>query len=121
MKLLLILTLSLFSLNAFCWQYATPIASPITNTTGVTIKAITGSSSQNLLMAMQMINTSATATIVTIKDGSTVVWTGYLPASMTNMTHVYFPRPLYIVGAVTFTCNTTGASVFVNAQGTEGR
>lgn len=121
MKLIVVLMLSLLSLNAFAWQYATPIASPITNTTGVVLKASTGLSTQNLVMGIQMINTSATATVVTLKDGATVVWTGYLPASMTNMAHMTFARPIYIANAVTFTCNTTGASVFVSAQGIEGR
>lgn len=101
------------------WQYATPIASPITNTTGVAIKAAGAASIRNYVTGLQMINTSATASVVTLQDGATVVWTGYLPASMTTMICVEFPTPIRgtAATAMNFVVNTTGTNTFVSAQG----
>lgn len=123
MKLILAALLTLFTASAFGWQYATPIASPITTTTAVTLKAA-GAGVSSHLTGLQIINTHATvSTIVTVKDGSTVIWTGFVPATTAALPIVplivNFQTPLKGSpnSALTFVANTTGANIFVNAQG----
>ena len=101
------------------WQYATPIASPITNTTAVAMKAAGAASIRNYVTSVQYQNTSATASIVTIQDGVTVIWTGYAPASMAVPAVVTFNTPLRgtAATAMNFVVNTTATNTFVSAQG----
>lgn len=101
------------------WQYATPIASPITNTTAVAVKAAGAASIRNYVTSVQYQNTSATASIVTLQDGATVVWTGYAPASMTVPAVVTFNTPIRgtAATAMNFVVNTTATNTFVSAQG----
>lgn len=105
-----------YSIPELDWSYAP--ASAITNTTDVALKGATASI-KNYLTCIQMINTSATATEVVIKDGTTVIWRGYLGANMTSMIDIQFPTPLKTTAntALNFACITTGANVYVNAQG----
>lgn len=106
------------------WQYATPIASPITNTTAVALKAAGAAGVRNYVTAIQIYNSSATvSSIVTIQDDTTVIWTGYVPAVTAALVlvplQVTFPTPLRgtAAKAMNFVVNTTGANVFVSAQG----
>lgn len=101
------------------WQYATPIASPITNTTAVAIKAAGAASVRNYVTGIQYQNTSAVASIVTVQDNTTVIWTGYAPASMTVPAVVTFNTPLKgtAATAMNFVVNTTATNTFVSAQG----
>lgn len=101
------------------WQASTAIASPITNTTATAIKAAGAANVRNYLTGLQFMNTSATASIITIQDGSTVIWTGYMPASMTAMQSIIFTTPLRgsAATALNFVVNTTATNTFVSAQG----
>lgn len=124
--LLLALTFSTVSM-AGNWNYATPVASPITNDTAVTIKAAV-QGNRNYITSLQVFNTHATvSTIVTIQKGSTVLWTGFVPAitSALPLTPliITFPNPFSgdTNQALTFKANTTGANIYISAQGYEGR
>ena len=71
-----------------------------------------------------MYNTSATvSTNISILDGSTVIWTGYVPAMTTALVlvpnQVEFRTPLKgtAATALNIQCGTTGASVYYNVQG----
>lgn len=115
-----------FGAQAADWQYATPIASPITTNATVALKAASNNA-RNYLSSMQIYNTSATVpTIVTIKDGTTVIWTGYLPLTSATLqvmpVEVTFPKPIKgsIGTALNFAVNTTGANIFISAQGYTG-
>lgn len=99
------------------WQFACSAA--ITNTSDVAMKAAAGAGIRNYVTGFQVINTNATATEIVIKDGSSVIWRGYVGASMLTMVSVELATPLRGSAntAVNFACITTGASVYVNAQG----
>jgi hypothetical protein len=94
-------------------------AGAVTGTTDVVIKIASGVGIRNYMTGMQLQNTGTVATEVVIKDGSTVIWRGYLPASQTGISDVTFPTPLRTTAntALNFACITTGANVYVNAQG----
>ena len=108
-----------FSPAELDWQYATPIASPIINTSAVALKATAGAGIRNYLTGLTYFNTAAIASIITIQDGSTVIWTGYAPASMTNCINVQFLTPLKGTAnaAMNVVMNTTATNTFVSAQG----
>jgi hypothetical protein len=99
------------------WQYA--CAAPVTVTTDQAVKAAGAAGVRNYMTNIQYMNTNATATEVVVKDGSTVIWRGYAPASMTTLIDVQFPTPLKgtAATAMNFACITTGANVYINAQG----
>ena len=124
--LLLALTFSTVSM-AGNWNYATPVASPITNDTAVTIKAAV-QGNRNYITSLQVFNTHATvSTIVTVQKGSTVLWTGFVPAITAALPLtpliITFPNPFSgdTNQALTFKANTTGANIYISAQGYEGR
>ena len=98
------------------WQYATPIASPIANTTAVALKAA-NATYRNYVTGFTAYNNSATASIITIQDGSTVIYTDYLAAN--GSIRVTFPTPLRgtVNAAMNVVLNTTATSTFVSAQG----
>lgn len=101
------------------WQYATPIASPIANTTAVQLKAAGAANVRNYLTGLQFHNSAVVASVITIQDGSTVIWTGYMPASMTAPVDISFATPLRgsAATALNVVINTTATSTFVSAQG----
>lgn len=126
MKFIMTAVLAIFASSAFGWQYATPIASPITNTTPVALTAA-ATNARNYLTGIQIINTSASVgSVVTVKDGTTVVWTGFVPLSSATSPMVpvivNFETPIKGSAntALNFVVNTTGANVFVSAQGYKG-
>lgn len=99
------------------WQYATPIASPIVNTTAVAMKAAAAAGIRNYCTGFTAVNNSATASIITIQDGATVIYTDYLAAN--SRIFVEFPVPLRgtAATALNVVLNTTATSTFVSAQG----
>lgn len=113
------LTQKPYSIPQLDWSYAAA-AGGIINTTGVTIKAVAGAGIRNYITAIQIANASATATDVQIRDGAggTVIWRGYASANM-PLTPIPLPSP--IKGSantlVEAACGTTGAAVYLNAQG----
>lgn len=99
------------------WQYATPIASPITNTTAVAVKTAGAAGIRNYVTGFTAYNNSATGSIITIQDGSTVIYTDYLPAN--GSIRVNFRNPLRgtAATAVNVVLNTTATSTFASLQG----
>lgn len=104
-----------FSLPEADWRHS----STITVTTDVALKAAGAAGIKNYLTALQLQNTGAAATIVSIKDGaSTVIWSCSLPASMAAPIDVEFPTPLAgtAATALNIACGTA-SNVITNAQG----
>jgi hypothetical protein len=100
------------------WSYASA-AGGITNTTDVVLAAAPAAGLRRCITSMDVKNLSATATEVVLKDGATVIWRGHLSASMTLAEQVNFANPLKATAAtaLNFACITTGAQVYINAQG----
>lgn len=99
------------------WTYAG--AGAVVNTTDVVVKALLASNRQ-YLTSIQMQNTHATVgTEIVLKDGATVIWRGFAPANMQALHEINFNIPLKtsVGAALNFACITTGANVYVNAQG----
>jgi hypothetical protein len=99
------------------WSYAAASGGVI-NTTDVVLAAAAGAGLRRYICSMGLSNNSATATEVVLKDGSTVIWRGHLPANAPNL-HIDFSTPLRTTAnaALNFACITTAAAVYVNAQG----
>ena len=104
------------------WSYAAA-SGGITNTTDVALAAAAGAGLRRYLTAIQAVNASASVTTeVVVKDGSTVIWRGWLGSQAAGDHHeayLTFPSPLKTSAnaALNFACITTGAAVYVNAQG----
>lgn len=94
----------------------------IANTTAVTMMVAPGASKKNYLKSLQLKNTNAVATEVQVKQGSTVIWRGHVSASMLNFDNIEFNPPLRGAAnaAISITAVTTGAAIYVNAQGYVG-
>lgn len=99
------------------WQYATPVASPITVSTAVAMKAAAGTGIRNYVTGFTAYNNSATASVISIQDGTTVIYTDYLPAN--GAIRVTFPTPLRGTAntAMNVVLATAATSTFVSAQG----
>lgn len=104
-----------YSIPELDWQASTVI----TNTTDVALKTAGGATVRNYCTNIDYINTSAVATTVIIKDGSTAIWTGYAPASMTVPISISFVRPkkTAVNAALNVAAGTTGANIYFNAGG----
>ncbi|WBV43523.1 hypothetical protein [Pseudoroseomonas cervicalis] len=101
------------------WQYAAA-AGGITTSTDVVLKAAAAAGIRNYVTSIDIRNAHATvATEVVIKDGATVIWRQLLPAAMLAPVEITFPTPLKgsAATALNLACVTTGAQVYVNAQG----
>lgn len=108
-----------YSIPELEWSYAAAAGGILVNT-DVAIKAAAGTGIRNYITSIQIQNIHATvATEVVIKDGTTVIWRGFAPAAMTSMLEINFNIPLKTTAntALNFQCVTTGAQVYVNAQG----
>ena len=99
------------------WAYATPVATAVTNNTAVVLKAA-NASNVNYTTSLSIFNSSATPTVASIKDGSTVIWSGYVPATTGQVT-LRFDPPLKgtISTATNFVVESSGVHVYVSAQG----
>jgi hypothetical protein len=104
------------------WQ-ATSGSTPLATTTSTAIKAAGASGVRNYCTGLQLVNTSTSvATAVYIEDGSTIIWSGFLPeATATSQTqvNVEFRTPLKgtAATAMNIVLGTTGASVYYDVQG----
>lgn len=112
----------LFAPSETTFQYATPVATPVTTTTAVVLRAAGAASIRNHITNIQLINTNAQAGAVSIQDGTTVIWSTWLPASMTAPVDFTFNTPLRgtAATAMNFVANVAGMSIFVSAQGYQG-
>lgn len=105
-----------YVLDNSAWKYAA--ATPIEDTADDVIKAAVSGRS-NYLCALQIFNKDASVgTVVVVKDGSTVVWAGYV-ASAGGHVEAEFPVPIQgtVNTALNVACITTSAEVVVSAQG----
>ena len=91
----------------------------LTTSASTAMRAAGAGQVRNYVTGFQFTNTSATATLVNILDGASVVWQGNAPASMTVPVVVSFPTPLRGTAATAMNvqCGTAAANVLVNAQG----
>lgn len=108
-----------YSIPEADWQYA-GVAGGITGTADVVLKAAAAAGIRNYVTSIDVRNAHATvATEVVIKDGATVIWRQLLAAAMPAPVEIIFPTPLRgtAATAMNFACLTTGAQVYVNAQG----
>ena len=84
--------------------------------------AIRAAQGANIIQSVTQItyqNTNATATTLTIQDGSTTLLAISVPASMTEPRQLIFPTPLRGTAntALNYTAGTTGANVLLNVTG----
>lgn len=100
------------------WAYAAA-SGGITNTSDVTLIAAAGTGKANYLTSMQIANTSATATEVVVKDGSTVIWRTKVGVSMIAPVDIKFDPPLASSEntALNAACITGSTATYINAQG----
>ena len=110
-----------FSAPELDWQFA-GAAGGIINTTDVVLKAAGAAGVRNYLTGISVQNASATvSTEVVVKDAATVIWRGFVGTSaiLNSAVSVPFPTPLRgsAAAALNVACITTGAAVYVNAQG----
>ena len=109
-----------FALPGSSWSYAAA-SGGITNTTGVTIKASGGAGVRNYVTCLTIVNAHTTVgTDVQIRDGAsgTVLHRFYAMAAGGGVREM-FNVPLRGTAATLLevACGTTGAAVYVNAQG----
>ena len=107
-----------FQIPELEWSY-TAAAGGVVNTTDVPLSGAAGAGLRRYITSLQLKNINAVATEVVLKDGSTVIWRGHVSASMVSSEEIIFSNPLKTAAnaALNFACITTGAQVYVNAQG----
>jgi hypothetical protein len=107
-----------FAVPASQWTYAGATGG-IVNTTPVAVKAAAGAGVRNYLVSVQYFNSAAVASEIEIRDGSTVIWRGFVPASMTVPVSVTFEIPLRGTAntALNVALATTATATRVSAQG----
>jgi len=107
-----------FSIPELDWSYAGPIAG-LTTAADTSAKAAAGASVRNYVTALQVQNTSGTASEFQIKDGAaTVLWRCLLPAN-SSFLDITFPSPLKGTAntALNIQAVTAGSVVVANLQG----
>ena len=107
-----------FSIPELDWSFAGPIAG-LTTAADTAAKAAAGASVRNYVTALQVQNTSATASELQIKDGAaTVLWRCLLPAN-SSFLDITFPSPLKGTAntALNIQAVTAGSVVVANLQG----
>jgi hypothetical protein len=107
-----------FSIPELDWSFVGPIAG-LTTAADTAAKAAAGASVRNYVTALQVQNTSATASEFQIKDGAaTVLWRCLLPAN-SSFLDITFPSPLKGTAntALNIQAVTAGSVVVANLQG----
>ena len=104
-----------FSIPELDWQ----ATGTKTDTTDLVVKAAGAAGIKNYMTGLQYHNISATASDIVVKRGSTVIWTGRAPASMSFPAVVTFPTPLQSAAAeaLNVALLTTATDTRINAQG----
>jgi hypothetical protein len=105
-----------------------PYAPSVNHVQGINATAITGTGDtpiitagaagvRNYITSATFVNTSATATEIQIKDGTTIIWRGWLPAN--GGLTVTFPTPLRSTAAtaINVACVTTATNTFATLTG----
>lgn len=103
---------------------ATSGTTPLATTTSTALKTAGAATIRNYATGVQLYNSSATvSTTVSILDGASVLWTGFVPAQTIALVqprnNITFPVPLRgsTATAMNIQCGTTGAAVYYNVQG----
>lgn len=104
-----------YSIPEADWQYA----ATLTTNTSTAMQAAGGAGIKKYCTGFTYQGTNATATVLNILRGSTVIHSVSAPASMADPVSILFPTPLQTAAneALNVQCVTTGANVLVNAQG----
>lgn len=104
-----------FSIPELDWQAALTI----TGNTSVDIQAAAGAGLKRYLTGLQYQNTNATATTFSIRRGTTVIANFNAPATMAVPATITLLTPLQTAAneALNVIAATTGANIFLNAQG----
>lgn len=107
--------------NASAWNYAAA-AGGIVDTTAVTIKAAAGAGVKNYLVGMQIQNSSAVPSEISVRlgAGGTVAWRGYVAGP--GVLDVDFAVPIASAAnqLIEVVMGTTATATRVNAQGYTG-
>ena len=95
------------------------INATVTTATQTALRAAQASPIRQNVTGLTFQNTNATATTLTIQDGSTTLVTFSVPASMTLPVQLNFPTPLRgtAATALNYTAGTTGANILLNVIG----
>lgn len=111
----------LLAVAAIRWQYA-GVTGGLIDTADVVVSAAGAAGVRNYMTGLQFHNTSATASEIVVKDGSTVIWRGVAPASMAQPAAINFDVPLRGTAATALNVAmiTTGTATRVSAQGFQG-
>lgn len=99
------------------WQYGS--TTPKADTADTAVKAAAAAGIRNYVTSFQYQNTSAVATNIQIKDGSTVIFCMQAPATMLAPAVIDFPVPLRgtAATAINVACGTTSSSTLIAVQG----
>jgi hypothetical protein len=91
----------------------------VTTNTQTAIRAAQAAGIRQNVTQITYQNTNATATTLTIQDGSTTLITFSCPANMANPVQLQFPTPLRgtAATALNYIAGTTGANVLLNVTG----
>ena len=91
----------------------------VTTSTQTQLRAAQAGTIRTNVTAVTYQNTNATATTLTIQDGSTTLVTFSVPALMSEPRQLIFPTPLRgtAATALNYTAGTTGANVLLNVIG----
>lgn len=103
------------------WAYASGTGG-LTTTTDAVAATAPGATLRNYVTGIQFANSAAVASEIVIKDGSTVIWRGYVPATTANMNSMTFTPPLKasLNAAINIAMITTATATRVSAQGYTG-
>jgi hypothetical protein len=93
------------------------VTAAITTTADTQLFASAGAGTRNYITSIQVVNSSATATVVEIKDNTTAIARIYAPANGSNS--YVFNTPLKGTAATVMNaaCLTTATNTYVSAQG----
>lgn len=109
--------------NQIISPYAAPtnltrgVSAAITTTSSTQVIAAAGAGIRNNITSLQVLNSSATATIVNILDGATTVMSLFAAANSSQSIALNAPIRGAANTAINAQCVTTGANVIVSAQG----
>lgn len=106
-------TMLLHSIPDLTWQSV----QAITGTTDVAARAAQAAGVRNYVTGVQASNSSATATELQIKDGTTVIWRHWLPAGAGISVDFAVPLRGTAATAVNVASSVAVTSLFVNVQG----
>lgn len=109
-----------YALTGARFQYVSPTGG-LTDTADAQVAPAGAAGVRNYLTGLQFANTGVASEIV-VKDGATVIWRGYVPATTGTQSQVTFQVPLKGTAATAMNVAmvTTGAACRVSAQGFTG-